>query len=372
MGWRLTDERMIRLETDGSCHIAAPGADQDIALPPTFLDLLAAIGSGQAPEAWAEKRGMPHPMLKVCLEKLVLAGLVIHDESDAGPGGVALGEARPGHDHPIYVVSAMRSGSTLLRYLLDTHSALACPPETKFIGGLKAFVDFPDAIMALATLGYDLEAVHTNLRQLVQSFMEGYTRGRNKRRWVDKTPGYHRHLDFINALFDGQVQFLCLYRHPLDSVASLEDMWLGHGGLERQPDLAASVERYGRGRLAYADYWAHVNEVIHTFASAHPTQCLELRYESMVTDPEGVMSRILRHVGEEPEPGIAERAFAEQHSEGFQDHKIVRTDRVLSDRVDQWRRWPEAEARALAPIVAPLAQKLGYDLPDAGPLAPPI
>jgi Sulfotransferase family len=39
-----------------------------------------------------------------------------------------------GHDpsaDPVFVVCAGRSGSTLLRFLLDAHPDLACPPETR-------------------------------------------------------------------------------------------------------------------------------------------------------------------------------------------------------------------------------------------------
>ena len=34
-------------------------------------------------------------------------------------------------DDPVFVLCAGRSGSTLLRFLLDAHPDLACPPETR-------------------------------------------------------------------------------------------------------------------------------------------------------------------------------------------------------------------------------------------------
>jgi hypothetical protein len=33
-------------------------------------------------------------------------------------------------ESPVFVLTASRSGSTLLRFILDSHHDLACPPET--------------------------------------------------------------------------------------------------------------------------------------------------------------------------------------------------------------------------------------------------
>ena len=45
-----------------------------------------------------------------------------------GDGGGGSGRAG---DDPVFVLCAGRSGSTLLRFLLDAHPDLACPPETR-------------------------------------------------------------------------------------------------------------------------------------------------------------------------------------------------------------------------------------------------
>ena len=42
--------------------------------------------------------------------------------TSAAPGAAAL--------DPVFVICNGRSGSTLLRFLLDAHPQLACPPET--------------------------------------------------------------------------------------------------------------------------------------------------------------------------------------------------------------------------------------------------
>ena len=33
-------------------------------------------------------------------------------------------------ESPVFVLTSSRSGSTLLRFILDSHPELACPPET--------------------------------------------------------------------------------------------------------------------------------------------------------------------------------------------------------------------------------------------------
>ena len=178
---------------------------------------------------------MSRSTVDVCLENLAKIHLIADEEKESD---VPARTAR--QDMPAFVISTMRSGSTLLRYLLDTHENIACPPESKFLGGLHGFMNYPDTQVALRTLGLDLCAAHDEVRQFIERILGGYANRRNKRRWVDKTPSYYRILDFIEAVFSQDVLYICLVRHPLDTVQSLQDMWLGYGGLELYPDLSAA------------------------------------------------------------------------------------------------------------------------------------
>src|SRR5580700_1187265 len=51
-------------------------------------------------------------------------------ERGTAPTGIP-GESDGSGDDPVFVLCAGRSGSTLLRFLLDAHPDLACPPETR-------------------------------------------------------------------------------------------------------------------------------------------------------------------------------------------------------------------------------------------------
>ena len=45
---------------------------------------------------------------------------------------------------PVFVVGSMRSGSTMLRLILDSHPRIAVPPETGFMGALAATKRIPE------------------------------------------------------------------------------------------------------------------------------------------------------------------------------------------------------------------------------------
>ncbi|MHB1928713.1 MAG: sulfotransferase family protein, partial [Acidimicrobiales bacterium] len=84
---------------------------------------------------------------------------------------------------PGFVVCTARSGSTLLRWLIDSHPEVACPSETEIadlvrhcltVANRLGFPDGPEAADALA-------------RATVEHMMASYLRHKNKARWCDKS-----------------------------------------------------------------------------------------------------------------------------------------------------------------------------------------
>jgi Sulfotransferase family len=74
---------------------------------------------------------------------------------------------------PVFVLCSGRSGSTLLRVLLDAHPDLACPPEAKF----------PEILGRLITLWSAMEAFPLRAAQ-----GDGQVRQFPRRRW-DRVSG---------------------------------------------------------------------------------------------------------------------------------------------------------------------------------------
>jgi hypothetical protein len=264
---------------------------------------------------------------------------------------------------PIFVLACYRSGTTLLRYLLDAHPRIFCPPESKFISGLRAFYEYPQAVHGLGTLGVSEEQVLRRLRGLTESFLEGCTRRAGKKVWVDKTPSYHRDVAFLEKMFEREARYIVMVRHPLDCIDSLGRFFPHESESHFNADIVQKVRAHGTGREAWARFWVEVYENLHPLLLEAPKRTRLLRYEALVDDPAGTLRPLCRFIGEKYSPRMLDQAFTMEHRKGFQDSSIRRTTKVHSDSIGRWKSWPAREARAVWKIVAPTAAKYGYRKP---------
>jgi protein-tyrosine sulfotransferase len=269
------------------------------------------------------------------------------------------GDDTGGTAWPIFILSSHRSGSTLLRYLLDAHPHLACPPESKFIGGLEKFIEYPQIVEALATLGLSSRDLAKELRLFIERIMGQYTRRVNKRRWIDKTPNYYRLTYLIDQIFEGQVQYIVLVRHPLDCICSLESFFVPYAR-EDDPDITRNLRRHGVGRCAWAHYWIDIYTRLSILAAMYPERTRVERYEDLVQSPHDVLKRVVEFIGESYVPDLVDRALVTPHDEGFGDHKIGHTTTIHQRSVGKWTAWPRSSIDAIWDLVGPLAVKFGY------------
>jgi protein-tyrosine sulfotransferase len=268
-------------------------------------------------------------------------------------------------------VGSHRSGSTLLRFILDSHPNLACPPESKFLAALPAILRYPQVERAFASLGFDRPKVAMRLRAFVESFLDDYAAACGKRRWVDKTPNYHKIVDFIDEIFEGEVLYIVIVRNPLDSVASLDEMVRyidGRGGSlsHEDPEIVDAMRVYGATRQAWAMLWKEAYETIRHFTIGRPERMKVIRYEDLVVDCQAKIAEVLNFLGEPVFEDLVVKAFAQRHRAGYQDLKILSTREIHGKSIDRWRQWPPDEIDALWRIVEPVAVEYGYTaLPPA-------
>jgi len=189
-------------------------------------------------------------------------------------------------DSPIFIIGAPRSGTTLLRLLLDAHPAIAAGPETRFLLDLaKIFDQHWDR---LSRFGFERAAWVAKVARFFAETHEEYAASRGKRRWCEKTPRYTIIADLVDELYP-DAQFLHIIRDGFDVVASHKDRW-GH---------ASALE-------AIDDWKMLVGKACKFGAKVGPQRYHELRYEALVADPEGALRPVFEFLGETWHPEVLE------------------------------------------------------------------
>lgn len=257
-----------------------------------------------------------------------------------GRAGAAAGVPSPaGAGAPIFVLCTARSGSTLLRVILDSHSTITCPQELN-LSEVCSHLYF--AWNALALSGEeDAECrrrARDECRSVCENLMSHVLARSGKSRWCDKSLSTAGHAQLMWETFP-DAKFVALHRHPMDVVLSaVEASPWGYGAHGLVPYIQANPGNFVAGLLLY---WRDVTTAMLAFEHAHPACCFRLRYEDLVHDPERRLKELFVFLDAEWEPEVVERAFLDEHPEsGFGDQKIWFTSSIVTASVGGGRRVP--------------------------------
>jgi hypothetical protein len=267
---------------------------------------------------------------------------------------------------PIFVLCNARSGSTLLRFLLDAHPDLACPPET----------NLPAMAVQLATVWSLIEGAPLSpergdeppvipeeaiagVRRTMDEMTNSYLMRRGKRRYCDKSLGTAQFAELLLRVYP-EAKFLCLYRHPMDVIASgIEACPWGLNGYGFDQYIAGTP---GNAVWALARFWLDGAGATLTAEERFGGSCYRIRYEDLVANPEGVAAEMFGFLGVPHIPGISERCFTpERERLGPADYKIWHTSQISGSSVG--RGWSVPADMIPPPVmqaVNELAEKLGY------------
>ncbi|MGD9646088.1 MAG: sulfotransferase [Pirellulales bacterium] len=276
--------------------------------------------------------------------------------------------------HPgIAILGFPRSGTTLLRRLLDGHSQIDSPGESYLLSACARFIQgdrVVDGVEAgvlggLELLGTSREEMFARLRRLVFEIRDERARRVGKTRWVEKTAVDAFHLDAIQRIFGNELTYVCVVRHGLDvCVSTLE--WCQR--LESFPaDLHRYIARYPQPLVAVAHAWVDVMQSFERLLEPGEKRIYLLQYERLVGSPGDVLRELLAHLGETWEEGLLDPAQVARPHDGFGDWKAYGRQSVDNVSVGRWRSLADGTVRQLAPIVNPTLVRWGYDpIPSEG------
>jgi len=194
----------------------------------------------------------------------------------------------PGREPAPFIVGVGRSGTTMLRLMLDAHPALAIPPETHFVPDLidaigdgatpAEAVETMSAVRQWGDLGIEEAEVLERFERLerleagaaLRSFYAIYQERHDKPRWGEKTPIYVKSMRKIERALP-EARFIHVIRDGRDVALSRWKRTLG----DKDPAPAAQVAEGWARRIRRAQRMG--SKVDHY---------MELRYEDLVTDTE--------------------------------------------------------------------------------------
>jgi hypothetical protein len=192
-----------------------------------------------------------------------------------------------------FIVGVTRSGTTLLRLMLDAHPLMAIPPETHFV---------PQLIKTARKRGTTCDEAHgvvTGHRQwgdfgldsaellrrycaldridpesTIRAFFELYAEGQGKQRWGDKTPNYVKRMKQIERWVP-EARFVHMIRDGRDAALSRFKRIL-----KDPPPMETVAQRWVRkiegARVDAADV----------------SHYIEVQYEELVRDTETQLRRV--------------------------------------------------------------------------------
>jgi protein-tyrosine sulfotransferase len=217
----------------------------------------------------------------------------------------------------IFILGVPRSGTTLLRTVLDSHPAIACGPETPWLGGPQArsvreLTRFlrEDPHGYCANFGADRSVVAAASRAMVEHLMMDYARRRGKARWAEKTPDNVQCVDFLLELFpDGR--FVYLTREGVDVAVSTSVIPEDRRGISEWHEKhlpigpALTVANTPFNALLR---WRHWNAAVERALVGR--EHFRLTYERLVSEPEPTLRELMDFIGEPFDPAMLR--YAEQ------------------------------------------------------------
>jgi Sulfotransferase family len=266
---------------------------------------------------------------------------------------------------PLFVLGVRRSGTTLLRLILDRSEGIAIPDESHFIPQLAhrnpapvdrdRFVDDLRRVPTLRRWELSIDEVEPLLLPVlttgdaIAAVFEAYATKHGKPRWGDKTPAYMRYLSLLERLFPDAL-FVHLIRDGRDCALSF---------LSMPDDAPTRTWAYPTDVFGVACQWAtEIRDARGLGRRVGASRYLEVRYEELVTEPE----RVVRDICAFADVPYAPAMLAPEDSEIADRPHHMRLREAPSKRRDWATEMSAEDVESFEVVAGPILAELGYEL----------
>lgn len=257
------------------------------------------------------------------------------------------------NNNPIFVGGASRSGTTLIRVILDSHPRIYCGPELA-VGSV--WFQLYKKMQRHALSGY----LSHNSGSIQNLFKKGWLSltqqnflNSTKQRLAEKTPTNCFHFESIHEIFPDS-PIIHVIRDGRDVVCSLlSQKWI---------DLSTQqIPDYTIDPVKACELWKNmVSAGLHSQATL-ADKYIELRYEDLIEDPESTLKNLMLMIHEDYYPELLEfyktdRNLADEASAKQVNKKLYSTSK------SRWKRdFNKQLAEIFQQICGDLLIQLGYE-----------
>lgn len=263
---------------------------------------------------------------------------------------------------PFFIIGSPRSGTTLLRYMLQMHPRIAIPRESHFVVGLaprrilwkrphRASVDDILDHHWVRTWDFDRDVARRYVEQispqtypeLVSAVFTAYAAAHDKERWGDKTPGFASHVPLLAGMF-GDAQFIHVIRDGRETAASLAERAFGP-----------------RTAIAGAFWWRRrVRRARVTGRKLGSDRYYELRLEDLIAAPELSLREVCEFLGEDYTPEMLDY-WKRAQQRGLGGDAVMHLTKPPTPGLRDWKRGlTPLEQRGVEAVCYRTLREFGY------------
>ena len=199
---------------------------------------------------------------------------------------------------PIFILGVPRSGTTLLRMIIDSHPEIMCGPEAPWITNQQ--LDWAPSLRSLtlfltknkwgivkAFKGVEENLIYQLMANFINQAMSVSARSHGKIQWAEKTPRNIIALPFLYRLFPN-AKFVHIYRDGRDVALSTVGKW------KTIPISDKNVKNNYKNALKR---WVDWNQKFLKDAEKIGLNYISVRYEDLATAPQAEVYKLLEFLG---------------------------------------------------------------------------